>query len=106
MPTEQELDNLCNKCGWLWTATNGVYGYLVRGRGDYASASIFLPAAGGGLDTALRYAGSYGNYWSSVPYSGENNSSWYSNFYSVRHVTYYCCPHNGISIRPVRGASK
>ena len=45
MPTAQELDDLTRKCDWSWTTMNGVNGYVIRGRGDYASASIFLPAA-------------------------------------------------------------
>ena len=42
MPTDQEMDDLChNKCDWTWTTQNGVNGYIVRGRGDYAAANIF-----------------------------------------------------------------
>ncbi len=46
MPTAQELSALNDNCDWTWTTTNGVSGYVVRGRGAYASASIFLPAGG------------------------------------------------------------
>ena len=66
MPTARELHDLCQTyCDWTWTTTNGVSGYVVRGRGDYSAASIFLPAAGSGLGTVL--ASSRGSYWSSVP---------------------------------------
>ena len=68
MPTDQELDDLCNNCDWTWDSMNGVYGYVVRGRGDYASSSIFLPCAGSGFGTSLNHAGSQGDYCSSVPY--------------------------------------
>ena len=44
MPTKQELDDLDYNCDWTWTTKNGVNGYEVRGRGGYASNSIFLPA--------------------------------------------------------------
>ena len=70
MPTYQELYDLCHTyCDWTWTTRNGVNGYVVRGRGAYASNSIFLPAAGLGSGTSLRYAssgsGGSGYYWSS-----------------------------------------
>lgn len=67
MPTKQEFDDLKNNCDWLLTTMNGVKGYIIRGRGDYASASIFLPRAGYGSGTSLSDAGSNGYYWSSVP---------------------------------------
>lgn len=67
MPTKQEFDDLKNNCDWLLTTMNGVKGYIIRGRGDYASASIFLPRAGYGSGTSLSNAGSNGYYWSSVP---------------------------------------
>ncbi|MBR1921070.1 MAG: hypothetical protein IJ829_03570, partial [Kiritimatiellae bacterium] len=53
MPTDRELSDLSNKCDWTWEPRNGVNGYVVRGKGDYASASIFLPAAGLGYGTSL-----------------------------------------------------
>ena len=68
MPTLQELEDFCNnKCVWTLTARNGVKGFIVRGRGDYASNSIFLPCAGYGRGTSLINADSCGYYWSSVP---------------------------------------
>ena len=70
LPTYQESSELVSKCTWLWTTTNGVKGYVVRGKGDYASKSIFLPAAGFGRDTSLTWAGSSGRYWSSFPVTG------------------------------------
>ena len=69
MPTDQELSDLNSKCDWTWTTMNGVQGYLVKGKGGYTSASIFLPCAGDGHGASLNVAGSYGYYWSSVPYS-------------------------------------
>ena len=85
---------------------NGVYGYVVRGRGEYASNSIFLPCAGYGYGgTSLVDAGSYGYYWSSVPYSGYYNS-WYLNFDSSYHSTYYDYRSYGRSVRPLQGFTK
>lgn len=70
MPTNQELSDLKSKCDWFWTTMNGIKGYVVYGRGEYASNSIFLPAAGSGFMTSRSGAGSEGYYWSSVPDSG------------------------------------
>ena len=72
MPTVKELEDLKDSkyCDWKWTAVNGVYGCLVSGKGDYASASIFLPAAGAGYENSLYFAGTEGCYWTSevLPY--------------------------------------
>ena len=103
MPTKQELSDLNSKCDWTWTTQNGVPGYVVKGTGAYASASIFLPCTGLGDGTSLNYAGSYGFYWSSVPHS-DDYIVWYLYFKSSYHGTdnsrnrYY-----GRSVRPVQG---
>ena len=103
MPTEQELSDLNDKCDRTWSMMNGVFGYLVCGRGDYASASIFLPAAGFGDETSLYDAGSGGYFWSSVPYSGYNDAC-YLYFHSSGHYTYSNRYRDyGQSVRPVQG---
>ena len=106
MPTKQELDDLSNNCDWEWTTLNGVKGYCVRGRGAYASASIFLPCAGYGYGTSLYSFGSHGYYWSSVPYSG-SYYSWYLDFNSGDHSTDSDGYRDyGFSVRPVQGFAK
>ena len=83
MPTYQELYDLCyNKCDWTWTTQNGVNGYVVRGRGDYASNSIFLPCCGYGYGTSLGNSGSYGYYWSSSLYESNPRTGSCLKFYS------------------------
>ena len=101
MPTKQELSDLNSQCDWTWTTVDGVNGYVVRGRGAYSSASIFLPCAGNGIGTSLYNAGSNGYYWSSVPYS--NYKAWRLYFYSSYHGTYFDYPYYGQSVRPVQG---
>ena len=64
MPTKHELADLSNMCDWTWTTINGVNGYVICGRGNYASNNIFLPCAGYGSGNSFK-AGSYGFYWSS-----------------------------------------
>ena len=110
MPTNQELNNLCKKCDWAWTTTNGVTGYVVHGKGDFASAKIFLPAAGYGDGTSLNSVGSYGYYWSSVPNSGIYACSWSLYFDSGYHYHHYMSDHlrryYGRPVRPVQGFTK
>ena len=105
MPTKQELDVLRSKCDWTWTTVNGVNGHVVKGRGAYAGASIFLPAAGDGNGTSLSYAGSYGYYWSSVPRSDYLNS-WGLYFSSGGRGTGRSSRDGGRSVRPVQGFAK
>jgi len=101
MPTKQEFDDLNSKCDWTWTTMNGVNGYVVRGKGDYASNSIFLPCADCGYGTSLDDAGSYGRYWSSVPYSGNNGAESLC-FGSGDHRTGIYGRYGGYPIRPVQ----
>ena len=75
MPTKKELKDLNEKCDWEWTVMNGMYGYVVRGRDDYSSANIFLPAGGGGHETSLFRPCSFGIYGTSVPASDPYNSN-------------------------------
>ena len=104
MPTKQELKDLCHKCDWTWTTLNGAHGYVVRGRDNYASASIFLPCAGYGLRASLGHAGSTGAYWASVPYSDFNDSeAWDIGFNSHRHGASYYYRYYGQPVRPVQG---
>lgn len=103
MPTKDELSALNSNCDWTWTTRNGVNGYVVRGRDNYASASIFLPAAGSGYGTSLYGAGSSGYFWSSVPYS-DYDDSWCLVFTSGYHGTHsYYRRDCGRPVRPVQG---
>ena len=103
-PTRQELNDLCSKCDWIWTTMNGVNGYVVRGRGGYDSASIFLPRAGYGYGTSLYSAGRGGFYWSSVPNSVHDASS--LRFDSSDRGTREEGRGYGQSVRPVQGFTK
>ena len=106
MPTYQELYDLCyNKCDWTWTTQNGIKGYVVRGRGAYASNCIFLPATGCGYETSLKYAGSEGYYWSSVP-ADYIYRAYRLYFYSGYHGVAREGRIYGMPIRPVQVISK
>ena len=106
MPTEQELEDLSSKCDFTWTTMNGVEGCRVRGKGDYSSASIFLPVAGGGYGTSLA-TGPRGRYWGSVPYSDVVNAHGFYIYTAVGRYTnigYHRI--YGQSVRPVQGVAK
>ena len=105
MPTHKEFEDLRSKCDWSWIQVNGVNGYVVRGKGEYSSKSIFLPAAGCGYGTSLLTAGSRGNYWSSVPYSGSYDA-WRLYFDSGDLHTSSNGRYDGRSVRPVQGFTK
>ena len=116
MPTDQEMDDLCQKCEWTWTTLRGVEGSIVRGRGDYASSYIFLPAAGSGGGTSLKYIGVNGIYWSSVPYPATSlfseSESWTLYSFGTDDTTYYkyrsgrFSRGSGYPVRPVQGFTK
>lgn len=103
MPTLYELSVLDRKCDWTWTTMNGVNGYIVRGRGAFASASIFLPAAGCGRGTALHDADSTGYYIClSVPgsvFSSASGLDFNSGYYRTYYLYYR---YYGQTIRPVQ----
>ena len=110
MPTNAEFETLNKNCDWTWTTKNGIKGYIVKGRGAYASNSIFLPAAGRGSGTSLEFVGSSGYYWSSV-------SGWMSGYDlnvlafglilgSNSHYTNILHRIFGLTIRPVLGFTK
>lgn len=109
MPTKQEIEDLNSKCDWTWTTMNGVNGYVVRGKGDYASNSIFLPCVGTADMTSILYLGLIGGYWSSEPnpnYFGGGYASWYIFFNSSgAEVSYRNC-WNGAYVRPLQGFTK
>lgn len=104
MPTIQEFRDLFSNCDCTWTTRNSVKGYVVKGKGSYASASIFLPAAGRGDGTSLGDSGSDGHYWSSKPHSDSSDhlsKSLY--FLSGDRSPDYLYPRDyGVSVRPVQ----
>ena len=65
MPTEDELQELNNRCNWTPTIQNGHKGYKVTGPNGN---SIFLPVAGCRHGDTLYGDGEYGDLWSSSPY--------------------------------------
>lgn len=106
MPTKDEFEDLTSKCDWKWVEQNAVKGYIVQGKGSYASESIFLPCAGRGDGTSFNRADSDGHYWSSVPNLGFYGGSLYLYFNSGSHCTYNNYRNFGQSVRPLQGGTK
>ena len=98
MPTKAELEELDDKCTWIWTTQGGKKGCKVIGPNGN---SIFLPAAGRCNGSSLYLAGEYVGYWGSTP----SESSSYSAFSlaldsSVSQVGWHGRD-DGRSVRPV-----
>ncbi len=98
MPIAEELQELIDECTWTWTTLNGINGYNVEGPNGNA---IFLPAAGGRIDSDLRNAGSYGVYWSVSLSTGLSDYVYYLIFNSDYVDWIYGGRYYGLSVRGV-----
>ena len=98
MPTDEELEELIDKCDWQWTTQGGHNGYKVTGPNGN---SIFLPAAGWRYGTSLCDAGGFGSYWSSAPYGSNALSACNLFFGSGYHNVDRNDRSLGRSVRPV-----
>ena len=108
MPTDADFADLVSMCDTTWETCNGVWGLRVKGKGAYASKSVFLPAAGDGSDSydgydILGQLGSRGHYWSSTQlwfldfsYSDDISNQSYNDTYSEL----------GFPVRPVRDSAQ
>ena len=106
MPTNAEFVELNKNCTTTWATTNGVYGRLVTGKGDYANRSIFLPAAGYGWNSRFDSPGSVGRYSSSTPYPDSSDCAWHLYFDSSDRYRSNSLRYSGQSVRPVRGSAQ
>lgn len=106
IPTMLELSELCLKCNWTWSKMNGVNGYVICGRGRYASSSIFLPCTGNGDWSSLYHEDWEGWYWSSVPDQDHDDYAYRLGFYSGHHFVGSWYRYCGYAIRPVQGFTK
>ena len=99
----EEFENLVNNCDWTWMTINGVNGFVVRGKGNYVSASIFLPSSGAIAGTSI-YSG--GSYWSSVANSSVKYTSFAIGFSKSKVSITQQYRNWGLPIRPVQGFTK
>ena len=105
MMRKADFDAIVANCETNWMTQNGVQGWLVKGKGDYASKSIFLPVTGFGESTGL-VSGKNGDYWSSTADQSQDKFAWYlcfdtSHFYANSGTCKRC---NGLPVRAVREA--
>lgn len=103
MPTDAEWGALVSNCETTWTTQGGKTGLLVKGRGAYASQSIFLPASGRGNDSGLDSFYPCGYYWSSLLLSGNSFQAWYYRFKSGEILRSSAPRYYGYPVRPLRG---
>lgn len=94
MPTIDEFRELIDKCDWEWDGD----GYIVTGPNGN---SIFLPAAGLRYEDELYGNGSYGDYWSSTPYSENTENALVLEFCKGTWDIYKGDRYCGLSVRPV-----
>lgn len=112
IPTRAEIQALGENCDSTFTNRNGVAGTLIKGRGEYASKSIFLPALGYGTGHERGEYGERGRYWCSAPYivylvgRGPAYCAGYflADFRGARHIPRVdnCARHFALQIRPVK----
>ncbi|MCQ2259494.1 MAG: hypothetical protein MJZ41_16140 [Bacteroidaceae bacterium] len=99
MPTKAELDDLLANCDVAWTTVNGVNGRKFTGKGDYASNSVLLPAAGYCSHGGVGDRGNDGDYWSSTP--DDSDSAYFLFFDSSIQYMDYDNRSYGYSVRAV-----
>ena len=100
MPTKEEIRELLDHCTWNWTTQDGKNDYEVKSKTN--GNSIFLPAAGYRGGSALYYAGSGGDYWSSSLCAAYSGLARYLGFDSGGRGWYDNGRYYGFSVRPVR----
>lgn len=97
IPTEEECQELIDKCKWIWTVQKGQNGYEIIGPNGN---SIFLPVTGFRKDTES-YDSGEGHYWSSTPARFSSIDSYYIEFDNSNYKVEFYGRDRGRSIRPV-----
>ena len=101
LPTEEEFNELRQKCKWEWTTQNGKKGYKVTGPNGN---SVFLPAAGYRYGSSLCLAEEYVDYvyyWSSTPSESDDDYAYGLGFGISNHDVNWHNRYYGQSVRPV-----
>ena len=102
LPTQEEYQELIDRCEWTWTTYNGVPGYDVTGPNGN---SIFLPAAKYKLGSEISdRMGVSGYYWSGTFDEADEDYARCLSFDSSSYFVIDCYHHSrwvGFTIRPV-----
>ena len=99
IPTNDEIQELLDRCTWTWTTQDGMKGYEVKGPNGN---SIFLPVAGNRTGSKLDHAGVYGYYRSSSLSTGNSNYARGLYFNSSKRGLDIFGRCYGFTVRPVR----
>ena len=106
MPTASEMQALIDNTTTEWTTVNGVWGSVVRGKGAYSSASIFLPAVGYGSARYLLNVGEFADYWSSsLPSQDDSRAARFFHIYPSAFTLSSYYRYSGCPIRPIRDSA-
>lgn len=97
MPTEEEFQELIDKCTWEWTQVNNINGYKITAANGN---SIFLPAAGWWYTDSSIADNEQGAYWTSTA-SGNSYAAILLGFQSSGKSVFYHDRELGRPIRPV-----
>lgn len=99
LPTQSELQELIDKCRWIWIKQDGHKGYKIVGPNGNG---IFLPAAGYRDGTSTYNVGTGGYYWSGSPNGSDTQDAChlYNNYIGHRIVHWFDRGY-GQSVRPV-----
>ncbi len=103
LPTEEEIDELVDRCDATWTTMNGVKGHKFTGPNGN---SIFLPAAGWLSGRWLCSTEENARYWSSTPDDVDDTFITLT-AYNLDIADdggadgYFLCRYNGLPVRPV-----
>ncbi|WP_456076230.1 hypothetical protein [Hoylesella timonensis] len=104
MPTDDEVEELNNRCTMTWTFKNGVPGYEITNKANPKN-SIFLPAAGYiSNGTSVSGADSFGKYWTDRLYTYKDSTRSTAYALSISNGSFYCSSLSreyGAPIRPV-----
>ena len=98
MPTHAEFEELTDICTWTWTTQNDKRGYKVTGPNG---KSIFLPAVGYFYQDEVLDDGLEGNYWSSIPCTGDTQGAYSLYFVDEYQFSEWDLRCLGYTIRPV-----
>lgn len=99
MPSEMQLEELCNNCTSVWITLDGVDGRKFTGSNG---GSIFLPAAGFRRLDRLDLAGIWSLYWSSTISEHINDAYALASYPNYLEWHYHHGRYEGHSVRPVR----
>ena len=97
LPTNDEAEELLDKCKWTRTTMGGKAGFKVTGP---SGNSIFLPSAGKRVGSSLGCTGEEGHYWTSTPYEGDAYNA-YSFGFGYIFIVGRSGRYFGFSVRPV-----